>query len=132
MRVFIQTQGLTLPREEQDHIRQRLRQVLARFGPHAMGATLHLRDINGPKGGQDKDCHLVVELDNSSTVVHDRGHKISSLVDRALHRAAHAIRKQLSRLNERPQRAPKLGRHQPGNARNRRMDRAMGAITEEA
>ena len=131
MRVFIQTQGLILSREGQDHIRQRLHQALSRFGQKAIGATLHLRDINGPRGGEDKDCHLVIDLEDTTTVVRDRGHTVRALVDRALHRAVHTISKQIDRIRDRPLRAPHLGKGRtPG--RNRRMARALSAIPDGA
>lgn len=127
MRVFIQTQGLNLSREDSEHIRQRLRQLLGRFGDKAIGASVHLKDINGPRGGNDKDCQLVIELEDTTAVVHDRGSQIRALVDRALHRAAHTISKQIERIRERPLRAPQMGKGRtPG--RNRRMERAFHAV----
>ncbi|RTL29172.1 MAG: hypothetical protein EKK47_14130 [Burkholderiales bacterium] len=74
MRVLIQTQGLNLSREDQNHIRQRLRQTLSRFGEKAIGVTLYLRDTKGPRGSEDTDCQLVVDLEDTTAVVRDRGH----------------------------------------------------------
>lgn len=127
MRVFIQTHGLILSREDREHIRQRLHQALARFGRQAMGATLHLSDTNGPRGGEDKDCHLVVELEETTTVVRDRGGAVRALVDRAVHRAVHAVNRQLKELQGRTRRAPSLNRARQ-EPRNRRLARAMHAI----
>lgn len=110
MRVLIQTQGLNLSQEDQNHIRQRLRQGLSRFGEKAIGVTLYLRDINGPRGGHDKDCQLVIDLEDSTAVVRDRGIQIRALVDRALHRAVHTIGKQIERIRDKPLRAPQLGK----------------------
>jgi putative sigma-54 modulation protein len=132
MRVFIQTQGLKLSREDRDHIRQRLRQALTRFGSKAIGATLHIKDINGPRGGLDKDCHLVVELEDATTVVHDRGFQVRALVDRAVHRAVHAIGKQLARIRERGQRATSWARHSDAPQRNQRQVRARHALPDGA
>lgn len=130
MNVFIHTQGLKLSREDHEHIRSRLRQVLARFGRRAMGATLHLSDVNGPKGGGDKDCHLVVELEDTTAVVRDRGDQLRALVDRSLHRAVQTITRQIGKARDRAVRAPQLGRHRAGS-RNRQgwssMDDAAGA-----
>lgn len=128
MRVFIQTHGLILSREDREHIRQRLHQALARFGRQAMGATLHLSDTNGPRGGEDKDCHLVVELEETTTVVRDRGGAVRALVDRAVHRAVHAVNRQLKELQGRARRAPSLSRGRQEAPRNRRLARAMRAI----
>jgi len=128
MRVFIQTHGLILSREESEHIRQRLRQALSRFGQQAMGATLHLRDINGPRGGNDKDCQLVVELEDTTAGVRDRGHSVRALVDRALHRAVHTVGQQLGEIRSRTQRGRALSRLRQEAPRNRRMARALDAF----
>ena len=130
MRVFIQTHGLILSREDRDHIRQRLHQALARFGQKAMGASLHLSDTNGPRGGNDKDCHLVVELEDTTTVVRDRGGSIRSLVDRAVHRAMHSVGRQLKEIHSRTRRAPNHRRDRQEPTRNRRMARAWDALPD--
>ena len=95
MRLLIQTQGLSLSRDDRDQIRSRLRQALARFGQKALGVTLHVRDINGPRGGQDKDCHLVVELEDTTAVINDRGADLRAVVNRAIHRAMQTVSRQL-------------------------------------
>ncbi len=110
MRVLIQTQGLNLSREDQNHIRQRLRQTLSRFGEKAIGVTLYLRDTKGPRGSEDTDCQLVVDLEDTTAVVRDRGHQVRALVDRALHRAVHTIGKQLGRIRDKSVRAPQFGK----------------------
>lgn len=95
MRLLIQTQGLLLSREDRDLIRSRIQQALGRFGRQAVGATLHLQDINGPRGGQDKDCQLVIELEDTTAVITDRGADLKAVVNRAIHRAVQTIRRQL-------------------------------------
>lgn len=110
MRVFIQTQGLNLSREDQDHIRQRLRQVLARFGEQAIGATVRLRDLNDAPGGHDKDCELVIDMENTTAVVHDRGSQLRALIDRVLHRATQALGKPFGKRTTRGHGGTKQGR----------------------
>lgn len=95
MRLLIQTQGLLLSREDRDQIRARIQQAFARFGNQATGATLHLQDINGPRGGQDKDCQLIIELEDSTAVISDRGADLKAVINRAIHRAVQTIRRQL-------------------------------------
>lgn len=118
MKVSICTQGIRLSREEHDHLHGRLRQLLARFGQRAMGATLHLSDVNGPRGGVDKECHLVVELVDTTTVVRDRGDHLRGVVDRVLHRAVQTIGRQFGKARDRAVRAPQLGRHRAGRNRH--------------
>lgn len=113
MRVFIQTQGLNLSSEDQDHIRQRLRQVLARFGEQAIGATVRLRDAKDARGGQDKDCELVIDMADSTAVVHDRGSQLRALIDRVLHRATQALGKPFAkRADSMPGKPKRKGRSQ--------------------
>lgn len=95
MRLLIQTQGLLLSREDRDQIRARIQQAFARFGHQTTGATLHLQDINGPRGGQDKDCQLIIELEESTAVISDRGSDLKAVINRAIHRAVQTIRRQL-------------------------------------
>lgn len=95
MRLLIQTQGLLLSREDRDLIRSRIQQAFGRFGRQTVGATLHLQDINGPRGGQDKDCQLVIELEDTTAVITDRGADLKAVVNRAIHRAVQTIRRQL-------------------------------------
>jgi len=132
MRVFIQTHGLNLSREDREHISQRLRQALSRFGAQAIGATLHLSDSNGPRGGDDKDCHLVVELEDTTTVVRDRGHAVRAVVDRALHRAVQTVSRQLDHMRSRTQRSRALSRARQEAPRNRRIERALMALPDSA
>jgi len=95
MRLLIQTQGLLLSRQDRDEIRTRIHNAFARFGHKTLGASLHLQDINGPRGGQDKNCHLVVELEDTTAVITDRGSDLKSVVNRAVHRAVQTLRRQL-------------------------------------
>mgnify|MGYP000969646505 FL=1 len=95
MRLLIQTQGLLISREDRDLIRSRIQQAFARFGHQARGATLHLQDINGPRGGLDKDCQLIIELEDSTAVITDRGADLKAVINRAVHRAVQTIRRQL-------------------------------------
>lgn len=118
MNVSICTQGIRLSREEHDHLHGRLRQLLARFGQRAMGVTLHLSDVNGPLGGVDKECHLVVELVDTTAVVRDRGDHLLAVVDRVLHRAVQTIGRQIGKARDRAVRAPQLGRHRAGGNRH--------------
>lgn len=63
-----------------------------------MGVTLHLSDVNGLRGGVDKECHLVVELvDTTAVVVRDRGDHLLAVVDRVLHRAVQTIGRQIGK-----------------------------------
>lgn len=128
MRLLIQTQGLLLSREDRDEIRARIHQAFARFGQKAIGASLHLQDINGPKGGHDKDCHLVVELEDSTAVITDRGADLKSVVNRAVHRAVQTLRRQVQHQQLRTRQAVSLRNTPQDRHLNRRQKRGFSSF----
>lgn len=45
-----------------EYISRRLRFALDRFERHVRRVIVHLTDVNGPRGGPDKRCQMVVEF----------------------------------------------------------------------
>ncbi|HET8871551.1 MAG TPA: hypothetical protein VFM48_13980 [Aquabacterium sp.] len=128
MRLLIQTQGLLISRADRDLIRSRIQQAFARFDHKSIGATLHLQDTNGPKGGADKDCHLVIELDDTTTVITDRGTDLKAVVNRAIHRAVQALRRQIAQKHARLRHSIGLRRAASSPSLNRRQQRGLLAL----
>ena len=46
----------------QSHIERRLRSSLGCFGGRVGRVRVRLTDVNGPRGGPDKSCHISAEL----------------------------------------------------------------------
>jgi putative sigma-54 modulation protein len=91
MRIEIQTSCLTLQPEHRAHILRRTRSALARISPFVHRVAVHLSDLNGPRGGVDKRCRVMVHIDNHPTaVVEDYDSDLSDLIDRSLKRAGRA------------------------------------------
>lgn len=128
MRLLIQTQGLLLSRQDRDEIRTRIHQAFARFGHKTLGASLHLQDINGPRGGQDKNCHLVVELEDTTAVITDRGSDLKSVVNRAVHRAVQTLRRQLQHQQMSTRQAVSLRNASNDKPLSRRQKRSFGSM----
>jgi hypothetical protein len=128
MRLLIQTQGLLLSRQDRDEIRTRIHQAFARFGHKTLGASLHLQDINGPRGGQDKNCHLVVELEDTTAVITDRGSDLKSVVNRAVHRAVQTLRRQLQHQQMSTRQAVSLRHASNDKPLSRRQKRSFGSM----
>jgi len=128
MRLLIQTQGLLLSRQDRDEIRSRIHQAFARFGHKTLGASLHLQDINGPRGGQDKNCHLVVELEDTTAVITDRGSDLKSVVNRAVHRAVQTLRRQLQHQQMSTRQAVSLRHASNDKPLSRRQKRSFGSM----
>src|SRR4028119_1197276 len=50
------------------HVRQRLADGLAHYAPRLRGVTVRVSDVNGPRGGMDKRCHLEVTVPGAGAV----------------------------------------------------------------
>jgi hypothetical protein len=89
---------------------------------------LHLQDINGPRGGQDKNCHLVVELEDTTAVITDRGSDLKSVVNRAVHRAVQTLRRQLQHQQMSTRQAVSLRHASNDKPLSRRQKRSFGSM----
>jgi len=52
-----------------EYVERRLDFALSRFGSRVTKAAVHLTDTNGPKGGIDKSCQIVVRLRGVGDIV---------------------------------------------------------------
>lgn len=80
------------------HIERRLQFALARFSGRIQRAQVVLEDQNGPRGGLDKSCRIVVRLREAGDVVvevADVNWEIA--VDRATTRVGHTVARRLAR-----------------------------------
>ncbi len=77
---------------------ERFRSALDRFSEHIRDVTVRLRDLNGPKGGVDQECHVGVRLRPSGEVfIDERSEDMNSAIGIAADRAAEAVRRQIER-----------------------------------
>ena len=76
----------------------RLKFVLCRLGMLVARARLRLSDVNGPRGGVDKQCQVELKTDGGgSVVITAASHDWRTAIDDALARAAQVMRRQLQR-----------------------------------
>ena len=66
---MISGEGIKPPEELRDFISRRLYFALGRFSPEVQGVTACVGDINGPKGGLDKRCRIIVKLKGLENVI---------------------------------------------------------------
>lgn len=97
MRLAIQTTHLHLEAEQRLHIERRLGFALARLRTHVTEVEVQLRDLNGPRGGLDKRCRVIVHLERGpAVIVEDVDSDLRGLVDRSVDRAARAAHKRVA------------------------------------
>lgn len=99
MQIDIQSRKCTLTGALKRRIKQRLGFALDIKNAHIQRVKVYLSDINGPRGGEDKCCHIQIELTNSSdVVVKETKSDLYTAIDRAAHRAANTLTRKLSRI----------------------------------
>jgi putative sigma-54 modulation protein len=101
MQIDIQSRKLTLTGALKRRIKQRLSFALDIKNAHIHRVKVWLSDINGPRGGEDKCCHIQIELPNTNDVViKEVKSDLYTAIDRAAHRAAHSVARKLSRIHD--------------------------------
>jgi ribosome-associated translation inhibitor RaiA len=86
---------------------RRLRFALGRFVPRIADVHLRFEDVNGPRGGVDKQCRLdVLGLPSWRIQVQGEGTSFYDAIDAAAARAGRSIARLLSRMAETSRQAP--------------------------
>ena len=84
-----------------DHVERKLALALRRYRDRIGHVVVRLADLNGPRGGVDKRCAIVVGyVDGGTTVVHDDSDDIYTAVTRATTRLDEQIARRLRRDRE--------------------------------
>jgi hypothetical protein len=98
MQLDIRRQGIEIDDEAKARLLRRLDFALGRLGRHITRVWVHLADENGPRGGIDKRCRILVRLQHLPDVlVEDRDADLHVLIDRTVNRAGLAARREVSR-----------------------------------
>jgi ribosomal subunit interface protein len=101
MQIHIQSQGFTLTDALRDHAEYRLRCGLTHASDHIRRVGMRLSDINGPRGGADKRCSIVVALESlPEVVIEDVESDLYMAIDRAADRASRSVTRCLERKRE--------------------------------
>ena len=98
MQTHIQSHGFSLTKALREYTQKRLGYAVSFAGDHIRRITVKLSDINGPRGGEDKRCHVVVTLQNMpSVIIEDVQSNLYTAIDRAVERAGWAVTRVMRR-----------------------------------
>ncbi len=98
MQIDIQAQGFSLTDALRSHAERRLRFTLTCCDEQIQRIVMRLSDINGPRGGVDKRCHLQVALAGlPDVVVEDIETDLYVAIDRASDRAGRTVVRKIER-----------------------------------
>jgi ribosome-associated translation inhibitor RaiA len=114
MKISIQFKDLQVTVSDRQRIEDAIRLALTRFAPliHDLKATIS--DENGPRGGVDKTCRLIVRLHAGTVVVNEQASAVMAAVTQAAERSARSVARVHHRAVDARQAVP--------NARRRRRD----------
>jgi putative sigma-54 modulation protein len=103
MLIQIRTQGIARSAELEAHIDRQLHFALARFSQQIRTIAVHLADLNGPRGGIDRECRVHVVptkrdgLDSrGGLVIEELDRDIYAAIARASERAGRAVSRHVS------------------------------------
>ena len=98
MQIDIQTREFSLTDALRAHAERRLRSALSCCDDPIQRVTMRLSDINGPRGGADKRCHLQVVLAGlPDVVIEDIEVDLYVAIDRASDRAGRTVVRRIER-----------------------------------
>ncbi len=98
MQINIQARDFPLTSALSGHIERRLGFALSTRDEHIQRVVVRLSDINGPRGGPDKCCHIQVVLTHlPDVVIKDTEANLYAAIDRAADRAGRTIGRRLAR-----------------------------------
>jgi len=101
MQIDIQARDFSLTDALRSHAEQRLRFALTCCSDRIQRVAMRLSDINGPRGGADKRCHLrVVLVDLPDVVVEDTEVDLYVAIDRSADRAGRSVGRRLERQRD--------------------------------
>lgn len=101
MQMDIQCRGFDLTDGLRDYARKRLAYSLNCGDGYIGRVIVRLSDINGPRGGKDKRCHIEVCLKGlPEVVIEDTEVDLYVAIDRAAERAGRALARSLDRQRE--------------------------------
>lgn len=101
MRLHTRCRNLRLTKEIREQVRSRLAFALARFGHQIEEVTASLADLNGRKGGMDKQCRVVVKLHpNSKVTIEETDSNVFAAIARAADRAKNTVGRTLKRRHD--------------------------------
>ena len=98
MEIQIKTSGLPAAKKLRAHASDRIGATLNRFGHIVQSVSVRLSDINGPRGGADKLCRIVIQMKNRSVVMEELGSDMRRVIDRLSDRVQYSVSRQMGKL----------------------------------
>ena len=101
MQINIQSHNFPLTNALRGHVERRLGFALSTRNQHIQKVMVRLSDINGPRGGEDKCCRIMVVLPHlQDVVIEDTKANLYCAIDQAADRAGRTVGRRVSRQRD--------------------------------
>ena len=98
MQIDIQSRGFSLTDALLSYAQRRLLYAMSYCSGHVNRVVIRLSDVNGPRGGADKRCHIQVALVGiPDVVVEDTEVDMYAAIDRAVDRTRRTVVRKVDR-----------------------------------
>ncbi len=98
MQIDIQSRGFSLTDTLHSYAQRRLLFAMSYCSGHVNRVVIRLSDVNGPRGGADKRCHVQIALTGMpDVVVEDTEVDMYAAIDRAIDRARRTVVRKVDR-----------------------------------
>jgi len=102
MSINIQARGFRLTSALRQYVLSKLEKILQRYRNQSPKVSVTLQDINGPRGGEDMRCRILLTLDGQRTlVIQETAEDMYDAIAVAASRAKWAVNRQFERLQDR-------------------------------
>jgi ribosome-associated translation inhibitor RaiA len=102
MKIQLRSKQLEMNAKVLAHIERRLQFGLGRLSQRIHRVAVHIGDLNGPRGGEDKTCRIEVRLLPTGSVFADaKDVDLDAAVDRAADRVARSVSRAIKRALDR-------------------------------
>jgi len=102
MQLEINCHHVPLDPSLKDHVSRQMEFALGQFDGWISKVLVHLEDVNGPRGGVDKQCRVLVTLRGGKTLkIEDLDADLISVINRSADRIGHAVSREMDRRRER-------------------------------
>ena len=97
MLVNIQSRHFSLSAALSKYVKSKIQIMLSRYESKIISINVSLFDINGPKGGEDKCCKIIIKINGaSSIVIQETAEDLYDAINTCSRRARRAVKRQLS------------------------------------
>jgi len=101
MEIRIVDRNVNLTEAQRTLVERQVQFAFDRFETQIRSLDVSLSDINGPKGGEDIQCRVMVQLNGKGEIhVEGRGGSLEAVVTDAMDRVSVAVSRRLERLKE--------------------------------